>query len=823
MKNSRVEFLQGTLDTLSHDLRFAFRTLLRAPAFTIVAVLSLALGAGAATALFSLVNTITLKPLSYREPGQLVFIREVVPPLAHIYPTMPVNIQHFRFWREQSRSFDSLGAVYWGNETLMGGAEPEVVGSVAVTANLFEVLGVQAQLGRTFLSSEEKPGNLSVVITDGLWRRRFGASPRIVGQTVVLRGASYVIAGVLPASFHFPKKTDLGPLTSLAERTDIFVPVQEVNPGWGGDYDYIVFGRLRPGLTLTQGAAELNLFEKRIADAHGLNKGLHVEARPLQEVISSPVRTGLVVLLSAVLVLVLLVCVNLANLLLARGSARSHEFALHIALGAPRSRLLVSALVETLLLSLAGGGLGIFAARAALNAFVHAAPVALPRLDEVQLDGRVLAFTFTLSLACGLLFGLLPALRHSRIDPQTALRGLSRSTTGGRHGLRLREWLVSSEVALTTILLVLAGLLVGSLWRLLRVDRGFTDERSLDVVLSLPSRYGAAKERRAFFDLAAERLRAVPGVYAAAVASKVPLTGESNVNSVRVEGSEALDPSTRQLVMVNVRFISQDYFAALGIPLLHGRAIDAADRDRNVAVVSGRLASKLWPNQNPLGRVLSTGSNVGDAEVVGVVADVHSAKLDRDPTLMVYVPFWKHPNQVAHLVVRSTADPLALASGVRRALQAIDSGIPAPQIRTMGDIVAVSVAQRRFQMRVAVGFAISALLLAGLGIYGVVAYGVSLRRHEFGIRMALGARIPEIYRLIVWRGLRPVMLGLAAGILTALAAGRFVRALLYGVSPVDRFILAAVAAALTCVATLACLMPARSIVTIDPARILRDE
>jgi putative ABC transport system permease protein len=810
-------------DAFSQDLRFALRMLARTPVFSVVAILSLALGTGAATALFSLVNTITLKPLSYREPGQLVFVREVVPPLAHIYPTMPVNLQHFRFWREQTRAFDAIAAVSFGDEVLFGDREPEVIGSVAVSANLFDVLGVRPQIGRTFLADEEKPGNRVVVITDGLWRRRFGAAPDIAGQTILLGGAKYVIAGVLPASFHFPKNTDLGSLTMLAERTDIFFPIQGGVPGWGGDYDYVVFGRLRHSVTLQQGAAELNLFERRIAEEHGLPRDLHVEARPLQEVMASPVRTGLTVLLAAVLVLVLLVCVNLANLLLARSSARSHEFALRMALGASRARMLAAALTETLLLALAGGVLGAFAASAALSGFIHAAPVDLPRLDEVQMDGRVFAFVFALSLFCGLLFGLLPALRLSRTDPQAALRGLSRMTTTGRRGLRLREWLVSGEVALTTILLVLAGLLVSSLWHVLRVERGFTEEHALDIALSFPSRYQEGKERRAFLELAVERLRALPGVRAAAVASKVPLTGESNVNTVQVHGSEVLDPTTRQLVMVNVRFISQDYFAALGIPLVRGRSIEAADRDRGVAVISARLAAKLWPNRNPLGEVLKTGSGVGDATVVGVVADVHSTRLDRDPTLIVYVPFWKRLDQASHLVVRAAADPRAVASDIRRSLQVIDPAMPAPKMRTMGDIVEESMAQRRFQMRVASAFAMAALLLAGLGIYGVVAYGISLRRHEFGIRMALGAKISGLCWLVVWRGLRPVVLGLAAGVVIALAAGRFVRTLLFEVTPIDGPTLAAVAAALACVALLACLMPTRSVVVLDPARILRDE
>jgi putative ABC transport system permease protein len=389
----------------------------------------------------------------------------------------------------------------------------------------------------------------------------------------------------------------------------------------------------------------------------------------------------------------------------------------------------------------------------------------------------------------------------------------------------LREWLVGGEVALSTLLLVLAGLLVSSLWHVLAVDRGFTGGGALDVAVNLPGRYQKTADRAGFFDLAMERLRALPGVRTVAVTNKVPLTGESNVNHIEPQGgaAEALDPRTGQLVMVNVRFVSHDYFAALGIPLLRGRAIEAADRERNVAVVSQRLAAKVWPGQEPLGKVLSSGSGVNHAEVIGVVGDVHSAQLERDPTLMIYVPFWKQAYQVSDLVVRSAADPRRLAEQVRRTIRAIDSGIPAPRMRTMDEIVSQSVARRRFQMRVAAAFAVSALLLAALGIYGVVAYGVTLRRRELGIRMALGARAGEVRRLVVWQGLRPVALGLMCGMAAALAAGSLVRTLLFGIRATDGLTLASVGAALALVATLACLLPAHSAAGIEPSRVLRED
>jgi putative ABC transport system permease protein len=441
-------------------------------------------------------------------------------------------------------------------------------------------------------------------------------------------------------------------------------------------------------------------------------------------------------------------------------------------------------------------------------------------------DARVVAFSFGLTLICGLLFGLLPALRHLRLDPQVALRSEGHNTSAGRQGLRLREWLVGGEVALSTLLLVLAGLLVSSLWHVLGADRGFTAGSALDVNLRIPARYQQPKDRIGFLELAAERLRRLPGVHTVAIASKVPLTGESNVNHAEPMGGEAgpVDTRNKQLIMVNLRFVNQDYFAALGIPLVQGRVIEAGDRDRNVAVISQRLAAKLWPGQNPLGRLMSTsGSGVPQAEIVGVVGDVHSTQLENDPTLMVYIPYWKLAWQASDLVVRSTADPRSLPEQVRRVIREIDPSIPAPKMRTMDEIVAESVVQRSFQMRVAGGFAISALLLAALGIYGVVAYGVTLRRREIGIRMALGARGDEVRRLVVLQGLRPVAIGLACGMAAALAAGGVVRSLLFGVSPADGTTLGAVAVSLALVAMLACLLPAHSASRIEPSRVLRED
>jgi predicted permease len=816
-------------DALAQDVRFSIRTLLAAPAFTLVAILSLALGIGAAITLFSIVNTVVLKPLAYREPGRLIFIREVVKPLAYFYPTLPVNYEHFRFWRDNARSFESMTAIV-ANTTVLTtkDGEPETIGVANVSATFFDTLGVQPRFGRGFRLDEEKPqAPVTVVITDSLWRRRFNSAPSLIGKKIILNEYPCVVVGVLPPNFHFPKNQDLGALSKLADRTEAFLPVRNFVPGWGGDYDFIVFGRLRGGVTQATATSELDVLEDRIVEAHkpDVPEGTRVATRLLRDVIASPVRTSLSVLLAAVLTLVLIVCVNLANLLLARGSARSREFSLRLALGAARGRLIVSALIETLLLSLVGGALGVAGAWIAVNAFARLAPIELPRSDEVRVDAVVLVFALGLSLLCALLFGLLPALRLSYTDPQTVLRGETHTATGSRRGLMLREWLVGGEVALSTLLLILAGLLVNSLWHVLRVDRGFASERTLDVSLMLPSKYRTVAEKAAFFDRASAALATIPGVLSAAAVNRPPLTGESNVNEVSVDGSQtsSLDPTSRQAVMVNDRFVGDRYFGAIGIPLLRGRSFEPADRDRNVAVISARLAAGLWPGQNPIGHTVTSGSSIQDARIVGVVGDVHTTQLERDPTMMIYVPFWKTAYQVADLVIRSSIDPLALEQDVRRAIQSVDSAIPPPKMRTMQELVDQSVAQRRLQMDIAAAFGIAALLLAALGIYGVVAYGISLRRRELGVRMALGARATQVRAMVVSRGLRPVLAGLGVGIAAALAAGSFVRALLFGVAPTDALTLGSVAVALASVAVLACLLPAHSAARIDPARVLREE
>ncbi|HEY3836656.1 MAG TPA: ABC transporter permease [Bryobacteraceae bacterium] len=816
----------GTLERLSQDLRYTLRSLGRARTFTAVSILSLALGCASATAIFSLVNGIVLRPLGYREPGQLVFVRQIAQQLEYLYPTLPVNIQHFDYWRKHTQKFESMSAMKSNKATLTGHGDPEQIDIADVSANVFHVLGVGPSRGRAFLPGEDQPGRTGVVIiSESLWQRRFGGSPSALNSTILLDGTPHVVVGILPANFHFPRNDDLGPLSQFGKNTEIFRPLGTAieKQGWGGDMDFAVLARLASGVALQQGMAELNLFEQQIVAAHPESRGMRCTGKVLQETITAPAATGLYVLFGAVLILMLIVCVNLANLVFARTSVRTRELSIRTALGAGRIRIVQQVLNETLLLALAGGILGLLGASAALRAFVAYAPVHIPRLDEVRVDWRVLAFCFALSLAAGLLAGAIPAFRISRVDPQEALKAATHTSSGGRRDLRMREILVGAEVALSAMLLVCAGLLVGSLRQVLHVDRGFAVQRAVTFSVALPAHYKDGNDRMRFFTSMLKSVSQIPGVEAAGYIFRLPLSGESNVNGIDLEGHGAKDPESQQMILVNVRYISPDYFRAMGLAVLNGRALEERDRDKAVTVVSGRLAAKLWPGLDPLGRKFGTGSGVGTVEVVGVVQDVHNTKLEKDPTLIVYVPYWRRPPYSGDIVVRSSIDPVSLMPELRRRVWAIDSSVPVAQMRTIDDLVFEATSQRRFQMQIVLGFASAALLLALIGIYGVVAYTAAQRRFEMGLRAALGARPRDILGLMTAAGMRPIGVGLIVGLIGAAACGRLLRGLLYGVSPLDPATLISVALVLAAAGGLACWLPGRAVSRVDPSTVLRYE
>lgn len=816
----------ATWEQLTRDCIYSLRILGRAPSFTFGAVLSLGIGIGAATAIFSLLNTILLKPLSYRRPGQLVLVREVVAPLAGTYPSMPVNYQHFLFWREHTHSFESLAAIESGIDDLTD-RDPIKVGSAYVSTNLFSMLGVQPQFGRSFLPEEGQKGRAHVVlISDAFWSSRFGRAPDLVGKSITIDYVPYMVIGVLPASFRFPKNDELGPLVSLNKDTALFMPLTgSYSNGWGGDYDYAVLGRVKSDISVRQATAELDMLEHQIDTDHHLSEGLTVLCSRLQDVMVTPVRTPLYVLMSAVMLLLLMVCVNLANLVLARSSVRFREFSIRAALGAGQARLIRQVLVETCTLGIAGGVMGLGLAALALHAFVSSTSLAIPRLDEVRIEGHVFLFSLLVSLACGLVAGLAPAIRIARIDSQESLRAGSHAVAGNRESLRIREILIAAEVAMSVVLLFGAGLMTSSLARLLSIDKGFTAEQALAVTVDLPYvHYRTSEDDLRFWDRSLQELRTIPGIESAAFASKLPLTGESMVNDVVLEGtdSSALDPALRTEIMINVRYVSPEYFNTLGIPLIKGRAIEPADRHRAVAVISERLASKLWAGQNPLGKKLSTGADVGKVEVVGVVKDVHATTLDSEPTLMLYVPYWHNGFGSGTLVLRVAGGVNAIPA-IRKRLHSVDPSLPPPNITTIASLVSDSLSRRYFQVRLAAAFACAAVALALIGIYGVVVYHVAMRRTEVAVRLALGASRMDVFQLLFQSGFRPLSIGLAIGVTTAIGSGQLIRGMLFHVRAYDPLTMLLVVALLAAAAFLACVAPLRRATRTDPAIALRYE
>ncbi len=805
------------------DILYALRLLRKSPGFTTVAVLSLALGIGANAAIFSVIDSVLLRPLMYREPGQLVVVREIAGVISHLYPRLPANPRHIAEWRKECRSFAAIGAGTVRTQALSGEGEPEQSLAGLVSWNYFDVLGALPQLGRTFTPDEDEPGrNGSVILTDGLWRRRFHGDPRILGRKVLLDGSPYVVVGVLPPSFRYPKLELFGIGMPPEAAPQIFRPLglKLEDFSWEGEFNYDVVARLSPGVSPVRALAELNVTEARIDKEFAKGQlGLRAAIDRLEDGVVGKARRGLLVLFGAVCAVLLLVCLNLANLMLARAAQRERESAIRLALGAGRGRLLRQLLTESLMLAAAGGALGTAFAWWGVRALVTLAPADLPRIDEVKLNPVVLLFTLGVSVIAGVLFGILPALRFARRDPAEALKSGGRAMTAGRRTARLREILIGGEVGVSALLLVVAGLFLGSFARLLRVDKGFQTENVITMNLTLPS----AKYRRGqienFYRQVTANVEALGGVRAAGIVSVLPLGGESWVDIIVPPGQTW----GIQAPIANYRWASPGYFAAMGIALSDGRLFSESDRGRCAAVISQRTAQRIWPNETPIGKTFRRGERNDPAcEVIGVVADVRHA-VEKDAGPMVYVPYWVRQRGQAFLVVRTAMDPRTIVPAVRSAVWRIDPEVPIGDVRTMEQVVAGSLGQRRFQLGLVLLFAASALLVACVGIYGVVSEAVARRTNEIGIRVAMGASAAEIRRMVLRQGLAPVAAGLVVGIAGSLALGRVLNALLFGVRANDPPTLAAAAGLLALVALVACYAPARRATRIDPVTALRYE
>jgi putative ABC transport system permease protein len=810
------------LSDLGQDGRYALRQLRRNPGFALAAILTLALGIGATTAVFSVVDTVLLRPLSYADSNRLVMIDEWTPSVGSI----PVNGLHFQEWRRRATSFDRMALIGGLNVNVTGSGEPERLSAARVSPELFDVLAIQPQLGRVFRTGEDVSGRDRVVlISDALWRRRYAADPQIVGRTMSIDGVAHEVVGVLPASFRFPKLSDLYPVTIVQDRPQIWKPIaldpDERTPG--SRFDFVSIGRLKAGVSVEQAASELDAIERDFAAQMPKARGPDVKSHvlPLQDRIVGRAKTGLQLLLAAVGIVLFVGCVNIANLLLARLSSRRHELAVRSAIGASRWRLTRQLIVESLTISAVGGACGTLVAYFSVRLILTLAPVDVPRLDEVHTDVRTVLFAVIVSTLAGLMIALSPASQLGKADANEAIAGGTRST-GNRRAGRIRFVLVSAQVALSTVCLIAAGLLLQSLVNLLTVDRGFETTRVMTIAVNLPAtRYPTLEKRVAFVRTTLDRLKALPGVSDVAAANMLPLAGEGANSALSAAGTSG---PLFEHAIGNIRTVSSDYFRTMGIALQAGRLFTDADQQRHVAVISMSIARRAWPGQDPIGKRFRFGPpSVPDKEVVGVVNDVRGVSLEAGPSFSVYVPYWQGFFLGTSFAVRTAQDPVAIAPALRAAIRSMDAELPLGGVRTMDQILEGSVAQRRFQTNLVLAFGAAALLLACLGVYGVMSYTVTQRTTEIGIRLAFGAERGSVLRMVLRQALRPVAAGVAAAVPLALFAGSWLRSLLFGVNPQDPTTIIVVCLALIATAMLAAYLPARRAANLDPLNALRYE
>ncbi len=832
-ERSREMWIWNTVETLWQDIRYGLRQLRRSPGFTVVAVLTLALGIGASTAIFSMVNGILLSSLPYPEPHRLYVVREDVQQGAQVYLDNVDNGGNFLMWRRDCHSFDGIAALEPESDNLeLGNSAVQIHGSRA-SANLFSILGIQPQLGRTFSEEEDHPGrNREVILTDPLWRARFNSDPQIVGKTVRFNGYDFMVVGVLPPSFYFPRidQLDRNPVAGWTYHIEYFVPLalrpDESKPAVGNDINFTVIARLKPGVTEQQALADLDTVEADISRHDPKAEGAFLRGNlvPFKaSVVGNSSKTLWILMAGAGLVL-LIVCVNLASLLVARSMGRRHEVAVRAALGASRWRLLRQFFIEGLLLVTAGGALGFLLAVNGLRAIIYSAPANIPRLESIQVDRWVLFFSITVSIVAGILLSVLPGLRLSRTEAGEALKSSAATTTAARTTARLRDLLAGAEVALCTVLLIAAMLLAESLSRVLTENRWLEDQHVVAVDLIAPDKtYGTQAKVDQLYETLLAKIQSLPGVRAAGFSNALPLRGGRRTDSFDFEEVRIPD---QQQPNANVRFFSPGYFNAIGLPLMQGRFPTDSDRGQAEVVLSEEFAREALPGRNPIGMHLRW--NTPDTgklllcTVTGVVADAR-AEADQKAPLVVYFPYWLWAPHEISLVVRTASDPRSTAGEIRMALRDLDPLIPIPREQTMQEIVSEAVAPRRFVVTLGILFAGFATFLAALGLYGVISLSVAQRTHEIGIRMALGARRWDVLRMVVARGLKLALAGLAVGLAFAFVLTRLIASLLYGVKPTDPATFAGVCVVLGGVFALASYFPARRAAKVDPIVALRYE
>jgi putative ABC transport system permease protein len=812
---------------LLEDLKHSSRVLLKNPGFAAGAVFVLALGIGANSAIFSVVDAALLRPLPFRNASQLVQIWHVPP--ARSFPGMTrfaVSAANYLDWANENHVFEKTAIYTYASFNFMAGDKPEVVPSGAVESSFFSVYGVRPMLGRGFLPAEDQAGNDNVVVLGyQFWRDHFASNPKIVGQSITLNGAAYTVVGVLGPQFRSP------------DWAKIWTPLAwtQKERAVRGEHHYLVVGSLRPGVSLKQAQAEMDTISARLQQKYPEDdNGWGAVVVPLREEMVGDVRPALLVLLGAVACVLLIACANISNLVLARTMLRRKEMAIRAALGASRGRIVQNVLAEALMLALLGGTLGLLMADRGVHFLAMMLAGKLPQSIEVHLDGRVLGFTLVISIVTGVLAGLAPAWRFSRINLDDALKqglGKTDSDSGGQRSLRA---LVVCEVALCLMLLIGAGLLMRSLANLRNVNPGLDAHNVLTMMISVPpKKFAAPLEENAFFERVLQRVRALPGVESAAAIDSLPVSGSGSMQPVAIAGRPAAPMADQPEVAVRV--VSPDYFRTMRIPLLRGRALTEVDtaESQHAVLISESMARRFWPGQDPIGRHLTlTFYPQYSREVVGVAGDVNQDGLDVvEPAATIYFPLAQLSESVPggwssfplSLVVRTRSAAGSSQEQVIRAVHQVDPGAPVLDVMAMDDRLADSLSQRRLNMQLLAAFAGLALVLAATGIYSVLSYSVRRRVREIGIRMALGAQMPQVLRMVVMQGLRMTVAGLAIGIAAALALGRVLASLLFGVSGADVVTYAAVSLLLGCVALFASVVPAYRAARVDPIRTLRDE
>jgi putative ABC transport system permease protein len=807
------------METLRQDVSYAGRQLRRAPGFALAAILTLSLCIGATVTVFTVVDAVLYRPLAYPDAARLVALYARVEPFGRI----PVSDAQVRAWRSSLTTFDGMALIFGYDVNLSGAGDPERVAAARVTPELFRLLGVQPQRGRLLRDDEDVPGrDRVVVVSDQLWRRRFDADPGVIGRTMTLDGETHEIVGVLPPDFRFPRVSHLYSIPGDSTRPEIWKPIALVENAPLSGLNFAAIGRLKNTVPLRQAQEELDTVQKSLLQSRGAsNATLAGEIVGLQDQITGGSRRGLEVLLASVVAVLAIACVNVTNLVLARSVTRRRELAVRSSIGASRGRLVRQLFTEGAVLATLSGLIGLALATVAVRLLVTAAPIDIPRLDEAGIDGGVLVFAALISLASAAIVGLLPAWRVSRLSPQDALKsgsGPAGSLQGGRPRL-IQSSLVTGQIGLTIVCTIVAGLLLQSLVRILTVDKGFESQRLVTATIELAGPRYTGRRAELERELI-ERLRTVPGVTSVAIASQQLLSGVGMNFRVLAEGTVM---PVLERPLANFRAVNADFFRTLGIAIERGQTFDEIE-PRRVAVVSRSLAEQLWPGQDPVGKRLRRGpDNSPLIEVIGVAGNVRASRLDQAPGLIVYVPYSQLPVSRMSFAVKTDGEPAGIAAAIRDVVRAVDAELPLAALGTMDDVVIESVAQRWFLTALIVLLAGAALVLAAIGVYGVVSQGAVQRTSEIGLRLALGARRDAVVRMILSEACRPVAAGLLLGVPIAAGASTLLAAMLFDVVPRDVATIVTASSVLTVAAMVAAYVPARRASRVDPMVALRNE